>query len=121
MTDTAIDRNALSRLLEVIGGDTGDLAELLEDYRATAPDLAGQIGAAAAAGDTESLRIAAHTLKSNARDFGATRLAALCQALELECREGAPADPSGAAAAIAAEEETARAALAQIDIRSLGS
>lgn len=121
MNDSEIDLTALSRLLEVIGGDPEDLAELLEDYRATAPDLAAQIEAAAAAGDLDALRIAAHTLKSNAQDFGATWLSVLCAELEHACRDGDVPDPVGKAAAIAAAEDSARAALASIDVRSLAT
>ena len=37
-------------------------------------------------GDVDRLRIAAHTLKSNARDFGALGLSSLCEALEIAAR-----------------------------------
>lgn len=121
MDETAIDLSALRRLLEMIGGDPEDMAELLEDYREAAPDLAGQIRVAAETGDLDALRIAAHTLKSNARDFGAMRLALLCEELEHACRDGQVGDPAGIAAAIAAEEEAARTRLSTIDIRSVAT
>lgn len=121
MTEDAIDRAALRRLLDVIGGDPEDLAELLEDYRTAAPELAAGIAAAAVDGDLERMRIAAHTLKANARDFGALRLSSLCAELERECRAGAVADPHGSAAAIAAEEVTTREALACMSADDLAS
>lgn len=69
MSAEVIDKGALRRLLDVIGGDPEDRDELLEDDRSTGPEIVGTIGAAAIAGDLEAVRIAAHTLKSNARDF----------------------------------------------------
>lgn len=121
MRENGIDQSALRRLLEMIGGDPEDLAELLDDYREAAPELATQIRTAAASGDLDSLRIAAHTLKSNAGDFGATRLSALCAELEHACRNGDVPDSDMKAAAIAAEEETARESLSSVNVRSLGS
>ncbi len=116
MSGGIIDRAALRQLLDVIGGDRDDLDELLEDYRSTAPDLAAEISVAAEAGDLDRLRIAAHTLKSNARDFGALRLSSLCEALERECRAGLVADARGSAAAIFAAEADARRALDDVDL-----
>ena len=114
MSDGIIEIAALRRLLEAIGGDPEDLRELIEDFRSEAPELAAQISEAAAGADLESLRIAAHTLKSNARDFGATRLSALCEELEQDCRTGAVADPGDRAEAIAAAETAARKALGDL-------
>jgi HPt (histidine-containing phosphotransfer) domain-containing protein len=45
-----------------------------------------------AAGDSETARRAAHTLKSNAATFGATGLAELCAELEAGARGGDLAD-----------------------------
>lgn len=120
MTDETIDRAAIARLLDVIGGDPDDLDDLLEDYRSGAPELAREIAAAAAAGDINALRIAAHTLKSNAREFGAMRLSLLCEELEHACKAGAVSDAGNAAAAILAEEQAARRALDAIPVDELG-
>lgn len=114
MSDDVIDRSALRRLLKLIGGDPEDLGDLLRDYQDQAPELASRIGAAARSNDLEALRIAAHTLKSNARDFGAMRLSAICEELEQECRSGAIADPVSKADAIASEEAAARQALGNV-------
>ena len=111
MSDDIIDRSALRALLELIGGDPEDLRDLLEDYRTQAPELASRITAAARSNDLDALRIAAHTLKSNARDFGAMRLSALCAELEQDCRSGTLADPLSRAEAISSEEAAAREAL----------
>jgi HPt (histidine-containing phosphotransfer) domain-containing protein len=119
MTDDVIDRAALRRLLDVIGGNPEDLNDLLEEYRNTAPELASQISVAASSGDLEKLRIAAHTLKSNARDFGATRLSSLCDNLERNCRNGAVPDWRGMAEAIDSEEAAARQALSSINAEDI--
>jgi HPt (histidine-containing phosphotransfer) domain-containing protein len=111
MSADIIDRAALRRLLDVIGGDPEDLHDLLEDYRSMAPELASQISAAAVSGDLDALRIAAHSLKSNARDFGALRLSSVCEELERSCRSGAVPDACGMAEAIVSEEIAARQAL----------
>lgn len=111
MSNEIIDSTCLRRMLEAIGGDPADLDELLDDYRRTAPEIVAEISSAARSGDLDALRIAAHTLKSNARDFGAMRLSSLCADLERDCRAGAVPDPNAAVAAIAAEEAAARKAL----------
>ena len=80
MTDEIIDKAALDRLLAVIGGDPEDLQDLLEEFETSTPDTLAKMQAAAAEGDLEALRISVHSLKSNGRDFGATRLAAACEA-----------------------------------------
>lgn len=114
MSNGIIEMAALRRLLETIGGDPEDLCELIEDFQGEAPELAARISEAAANGDLEALRIATHTLKSNARDFGATRLATLCEELEHECRTGAVTDPGSHAQAIAVAEMAAREALCDL-------
>ncbi|MFW5654835.1 MAG: Hpt domain-containing protein [Roseicyclus sp.] len=120
MTEGQIDTDALQRLLRVIGGDPEDLRELVEEFLQTAPELAASISDAAATGDRDALRIAAHTLKSNARDFGAMRLSELCAALESACRGDGALDARGAAEDIAREERTARITLANLELDALG-
>ena len=119
LADGAINLAALGRLLEVIGGDRADLSELIDDFLSGAPDLVAQMSAAAAAADTEALGRAAHTLKSNAQDFGATRLAALCAALEGACREGSCPEAAASVAVIAQEEEKARTSLGALNVEEL--
>lgn len=119
MEEQPIDRDALKRLLELLGGDPAELADLLDDYNEDAPDLARRILAAAEHGDHEALRIATHTLKSNARDFGALRLSTLCAELEHACAADALTDPGCAAEEIFRAEEEARRALAEIRLDDL--
>lgn len=113
MRDDAIDRDALRRLLDLVGGDPADLEELLEEYLQAAPALAATLTGAAARGDLGAMRIAAHTLRSNARDFGAHHLSQLCATLEAACRSGAlsASEAEAAAAEISAAEARARQAL----------
>lgn len=121
MDGQPIDRGTLKRLLELLGSDPAELADLLDDYNEDAPDLARRILDAAEHGDLEALRIAAHTLKSNARDFGALRLSALCAELEHACATGSSIDPRRAAEEIFRVEEEARRALAEIHLDKLAS
>jgi HPt (histidine-containing phosphotransfer) domain-containing protein len=96
-------REALDKLLELIGGDPGSLAELIESFLDESPILVEQMQRAANVGDQTSLGRAAHTLKSSARDFGASQLSVLCEVLEKSCREGMPEHAAVPVNAIAAE------------------
>ena len=75
-----------------MGDDPADLAEIAGSFLDEAPTLIEAMVKAAAAGDVDTVHRQAHSLKSNARDFGATILAELCQALEHELRSGNPPD-----------------------------
>ena len=114
-----IDPAALKRLLSVIGGDEEDLAELVEDFSDGAPDLAQKIVNSAENGDANSMRIAAHTLKSNARDFGADHLAKLCASMERALKVESPGDLGWAADEIQAETARAIAALMEVSLEDV--
>lgn len=82
MADEIIDRTAITNLLDTVGGDVTFLSELAAAFFEDTP---AQIKAArqALAGDrADDLRRAAHSLKSNCRNFGATDLAQKCKELE---------------------------------------
>ena len=119
MNKEVIDPAALGKLLELLGGDPDDLDELLTDYFDEAPRLSARIARAASDGNADALRISAHTLKSNARDFGAELLASLCAELEQVCRQGQLKKTTALAERIDAEEIAARDALRRIDTREL--
>jgi HPt (histidine-containing phosphotransfer) domain-containing protein len=119
MHDDVIDPAALRRLLNAIGGDPDDFAELVEDYLTGVPDLVADLHAAAGSMDWERVCRAAHTLKSNATDFGATRLADLCAGLEAAARKGPVESPKAVIAEIEAAEVLARQALLQIAVEDL--
>ncbi|MGN6487680.1 MAG: Hpt domain-containing protein [Devosia sp.] len=85
----AIDRQALDRLREIVGGEAADLIELIDSFLEEGPLLAERLAASQQAADLAGARRAAHSLKSNARDMGATELAEICMRLEAECAAGA--------------------------------
>ncbi|MCU9846780.1 Hpt domain-containing protein [Defluviimonas sp. WL0024] len=114
MSDERIDKSALKRLIAVIGGAFEDFEELRDDYVSGAPDLVEALRTSGAEADWSAMRIAAHTLKSNARDFGATRLAQLCERLEHQCRDGSVDAPQQKIDEIAAEERASREALISV-------
>ena len=83
-----LDLDALRHLRSVIGGNTNDLMELVEDFVATLPHQMEDMRGQAENSDLAALRITAHSCKSNARDLGAPALSALCAELERLCAEG---------------------------------
>jgi HPt (histidine-containing phosphotransfer) domain-containing protein len=84
----AIDRRALDKLQEIVGGEEADLVELIDSFLEEAPGLVAALAAAQQAADLAGARRAAHSLKSNARDMGASELAELCARLEAQCVAG---------------------------------
>jgi PAS domain S-box-containing protein len=76
--------------LEAAVGDPTFVRELISTFLKDAPGLVGELRSSFEQGDLEELRRAAHTLKSNGRTFGATRLAALSEELELSAQTGTP-------------------------------
>jgi HPt (histidine-containing phosphotransfer) domain-containing protein len=77
-----IDLKALNDLQNLIGGRRADLVELIRDFLDDAPGQIAEMAAAAEMQDADTVRRAAHTLKSNGRDLGATLFAQLCGRLE---------------------------------------
>ena len=88
-----IDIAALAKLKDMIGGDTEDLAELVDDFVSSFPQQIKLMQKQAADQEWGSLRITSHSSKSNARDMGAAALSALCAELELQCKSGTPVEP----------------------------
>lgn len=115
MDDQVIDSSALSRLLAAIGGEHEDLAELMTDFIEGAPQLVRQLCDSGARADWQSTRIAAHTLKSDSRNFGAVQLESLCKSLEDQCKAGDVPGFDAIAAQIVKAEAVARQHLRQID------
>ena len=116
MTTDVIDRTALKKLLEVIGGDPEDLQDLIDEFENTTPDIMDQIRAAGSTRDWAALRISTHSLKSSGRDFGALELATLCERLEHQCRAQAVTDADGQIARIGSALDAARQALGAIRV-----
>lgn len=120
MSELTLDMVALKRLLDVIGGDPEDFAELKDEYLESVPEIIEAIAAASTSGDLAALRVASHSLKGNAREFGATHLAELCSVLETACKAGTPFDATDQVAAIVDAEATARAALEALEPDNIG-
>ncbi|MGH1479510.1 MAG: Hpt domain-containing protein [Geminicoccales bacterium] len=120
MSTELIDKAALTRLLTLIGDDPDDLDELIDDYLEAAPNLARAILDAAEGGDIDAMRIAAHTLKSNARDLGATRVSEQAGAIETACKNGDVEAATVLASEIEAEAVAANEALSRLKDEGFG-
>ncbi len=84
-----IDLAVLGRLRAMLAkAPAGALANLLEAFFGNAPTLLAEMRRGVEGGAAEDVRRAAHTLKSNAANFGATGLADLCRDLEARARAG---------------------------------
>ena len=112
MADTnPINSEALETMLQMVGGDTAFLAEMIDAYLADSPQLLADLRQAVAVGDTDLLRRAAHSLKSNSENFGATALAALARKLEELGKSGVLADAYDLTEQAAAEYQRVKGAL----------
>jgi HPt (histidine-containing phosphotransfer) domain-containing protein len=99
-----IDDSVLDELGETAGEDF--VAELVGTFFEEAPEMLAALRQALQAGNAESFRRNAHSLKTNAHTFGAMALGALARDLELG---GLPADDRGLAALEAAYAQAAAA------------
>lgn len=110
-----IDLTALDRLKKTLGSKAkGMFPVLLASFFNDAKKLQIQARQAADDGNAADLRRAVHTLKSNARNFGALNLGELCQQLENCAKEGDLENAAAQLAEIAKEFEQAKAALERV-------
>ena len=79
-----IDRATFNELKQMSGADL--INELIDAFLEDAPQMVQSMETAVAAGDVESFRRNAHSLKSNAYTFGATELGGLAKELEIMSR-----------------------------------
>jgi HPt (histidine-containing phosphotransfer) domain-containing protein len=100
--ECVINRAVFDDLLSSVGGDTAFLEELIDTYLADSVGLMAQMRESLAGNDLDGFRRAAHSLKSNSANFGATDLAAQARELEMMARAGSL---EGADAKVAAVEE----------------
>jgi len=103
MTRPAIDQTVLDELRDSAGAEFA--AELAQTFAEDAPSMLATLRQSRSAGDAVAFRRAAHSLKSNAKTFGALSLAELARVLEHG--ELATVEP----AALNALEETCRQAV----------
>jgi HPt (histidine-containing phosphotransfer) domain-containing protein len=82
-----LDPDALEQL-GTRAGDRAFVVELIDTFVRDAPALLEALRGALEDAEPQRLRRAAHTLRSNARVFGATRLAELCGVLEAMAKAG---------------------------------
>jgi HPt (histidine-containing phosphotransfer) domain-containing protein len=86
-TTTILNPTALANLQELVG-DTAFMVELIETFLVDAPKLMEDMNTAVTSNNSALLRMAAHSLKSNTADFGATTLHELCVTLENMAKDG---------------------------------
>jgi HPt (histidine-containing phosphotransfer) domain-containing protein len=82
MNGPVIDPHVFDELQANAGADF--VLELVDTFAEEAPRLLAEMHSALDAGAAERFRRAAHSLKSNSNTFGATRVASMARALELE-------------------------------------
>ena len=80
-----IDQAIFEELKQMSGADF--INELIDAFLEDAPTMIQSMRTAAAAGDVETFRRNAHSLKSNAYTFGAAELGRLARDLEVMGRE----------------------------------
>jgi CheY-like chemotaxis protein len=117
--ENPLDPAALEMLLDVIGGEPELLAELIDSFLEEAPPLLSKMHQALEKGDPAGLRVAAHTIKSSANDFGATTLAELCQTLEDMGKSGTLDGAAELGAQVDVEYERVKVALEQTRDRQI--
>jgi CheY-like chemotaxis protein len=109
-----LDPKALQDLLSTLGGDAANLRIIIDSFLADGPSLLDELDRYVEAGDAAGVRRAAHSLKSNGADFGATTFAGRCKELELIGKSGELQGAAGLAAEIRAEYHGVAAALAAV-------
>lgn len=110
MSNSLIDLAAWRELQSNVGSDF--VFELTDTFLEEAPGMLAALREAHATGDTDAVRRAAHSLKSNSLTFGASALAASARTIEL----GGIADE---AALDALEADYAQAAAALKELRGV--
>ena len=102
----AVDPARLDELAEYL--DPEDIDELIALFLEGAPEKLTQIRRAIEDGDRETLRVAAHTLKSNCGNVGASRMQAVCALIEAAAQSGAETYVSHLVDALEENYHTAR-------------
>ena len=82
----SLDLHAIDSLRNQIGGDSTDLALLIESFLDFGPNLCDNLVQGANNNNWREIYRAAHTMKTSARDFGASELAELSAELEIKAK-----------------------------------
>jgi HPt (histidine-containing phosphotransfer) domain-containing protein len=112
MTAIEIDMAAFDTLKQMSGADF--IGELIDAFLDDAPQLIQQMKTALKAGDAETFRRAAHSLKSNGATFGANNVSALARELEMLGRENQLAQTGGRLDALEAAYQKAAGELKEL-------
>ena len=110
MSDPAIDQVTFDELTATTG--TEFAMELVDTFLEEAPMMLKELQSALMAGDADTFRRAAHSLKSNCNTFGALVLGTEARRLELGGLAGATAEGAIPLAALNTEYARVAAALA---------
>ena len=86
MPESLIDKEAWERMKSMTG--PAFLVELIDVFLKDSPELIEEMRNGLTAGETERVRRAAHSLKSNSASFGADRLAGAARELEMMAKSG---------------------------------
>lgn len=110
----SVDAAAFQKLREDIGGEADVMRDLIDTFVAEAPRLLFAMREGLDHQKKSEVHRAAHSLKSTAGTFGATRLSRLCRDLETDSERAMPPDAAPRVAAIEAEWELVRAELEKL-------
>jgi HPt (histidine-containing phosphotransfer) domain-containing protein len=117
MSAPSLDSATVAALLDSMGGDEEFLAELFSAFAEEAPGLMASIESSAVSGDFETLRRAAHTLKSTSASLGALSLSDVSRELEEKGKTTTTPDPARVAETRSLLEE-ALAAMTEMTARN---
>jgi HPt (histidine-containing phosphotransfer) domain-containing protein len=112
MAQPTIDHATFEELKETAGADF--VVELVDTFLAEAPRMLDDLRRSFAAGNADSFRRAAHSLKSNSNTFGALTLGAMAKGLELGGLDHAVSAGAEPLDALAAEYSRVAAALTEL-------
>ena len=116
-TAAVLDPKAMEKLRSMVGGDSEFLAELIDTFLEDVPQLLEEMQQAIWAENAAVLRRAAHSVKSNSAEFGATLLHDLCRELEEMGKAGTMA---GAAAKVEQASVEFNRVQSALDVQSRG-
>jgi CheY-like chemotaxis protein len=111
LTKTAIDTKILQELRNMLCGESGAFAELINCYLTEAPKLIQNISVAITTCDADTIWNTAHKLKSSSGSVGAVTLAQICKQLEAQGRSNNLTDIAEIGSQLCQEYERVRIAL----------
>ena len=112
--ESPLDERALANLRSGLEGVPGAVEQVIHTYLKEAPERFDELRGAVVVGDAKRVHIAAHSLKSMSATVGALELSELCQAMEIDGREGSLEGMAERLSAAERELERLRPALEQV-------